>query len=43
MKKKYETAEVQVFFFEKPDAIVASGVVDITPGTTADSDETEVL
>ena len=26
MKKNYETAEISIFLFEKPDAIVASGI-----------------
>lgn len=43
MKKNYETAEVMVFLFEKPDAIVASGTADVTPATTIDTDETEIL
>lgn len=42
MKKNYETAEIQIFLFENPDIVVASGVEDVT-STTSDSDETEVL
>jgi len=43
MKKTYETAEVTVFLFEKPDAIVASGAADLTEITTVDTDETDIL
>lgn len=43
MKKRYETAEVQFFLFEKPDVIVASGADDIIINSTVDSDETEIL
>ena len=43
MKKKYETAEIQVFLFENPQVIVASGVTDVTVTTTKDTDETEIL
>lgn len=43
MKKNYETAEISIFLFEKPDAIVASGTADITPVSTIDTDETEIL
>lgn len=43
MKKTYETAEIQVFLFEKLDTIVASGVGDIIIVSTEDSDETEIL
>ncbi len=44
MKKFYETAEVTVFLFERPDVIVASAAEDTTTvATTADSDETEIL
>lgn len=43
MKKTYETAEVTVFLFEKPEVIVASGASDVIGATTIDTDETEIL
>jgi len=42
MKKTYETAEIKVFLFEKPEVIVASGT-DVVTSSTEDSDETEIL
>ncbi len=43
MKNTYETAEVTVFLFERPDVIVASAADTTVPISTADSDETEIL
>lgn len=43
MKRTYEIAEIQVFFFEKPEVIVASGIADVTDASTIDTDETEIL
>lgn len=45
MKKIYETAEVEVFLFEKKDVVMASGADSgsVVTTTTEDSDETELL
>ncbi|MBQ4569398.1 MAG: hypothetical protein IJA62_05035 [Ruminococcus sp.] len=46
MKKNYETAEINIFLFKKPDVVVASGTAEPNPdvaATTIDSDETEIL
>ena len=45
MKKFYEAAEINVFYFERKDVIVASGVIEDTTATsyTLEENETEIL